>query len=115
MTGTFATVEDAFRTFQADPVERLRVKIRRLRAVQIRSMAEQPNTVTIDQFDRDVWSLESVTRVDGAEVSKGWLIDTGGGLTTAEAADLDRALDEGRVEFHGNYTWKAGSGVYSPG
>jgi 5-methylcytosine-specific restriction protein B len=115
MTGTFATVEDAFRAFRADPVERLRVNIRRLRAEQIRSMAEQPNAVTLDQFNRDVWALESATLVDGNEVSKGWLIDTGGGLTTTEAADLDRALDEGRVELHGNYTWKAESGVYSPG
>ena len=36
-------------------------------------------------------------------------------MTADEATDLDRALDEGRLELHGNYTWKAGSGVYSPG
>src|SRR5262249_32656067 len=30
-------------------------------------------------------------------------------------ADLERALDEGRLELHGNYTWKTGSGVYAPG
>ena len=78
-------------------------------------MAAKPEAVTLDQFNRDIWALESVTRLDGAEVSKGWLIDPAGGLTPSEAADLDRALGEGRLELHGNYTWKAGSGVYAPG
>ena len=115
VTGAFATIEDAFRAFQADPLECLRVKSRRVRAEQIRALATTPDAVTIDQFDRDVWTLESVTRVDGVEVGKGWLVDTSGGLSATAVADLDRAIDEGRVEFHGNYCWRVATGIYSPG
>jgi 5-methylcytosine-specific restriction protein B len=109
MTGTFGSIEEAFQAFRADPVEHLRVKVRRLRAGQIRSLASAPDAVTLDRFSRDVWALETSTIVDGQQV-KGRLFAAT--PTAAEIERFEQAIDGGRLELHGNYVWHSGTNVF---
>ncbi|HEX4611694.1 MAG TPA: hypothetical protein VH092_26090, partial [Urbifossiella sp.] len=101
---------EAFRRFRSDPVERVRVRVRRERAGQLRTMWEHPETFTLDRFNREVWLCESSTVRDGVEV-KGRLE---GALSAAEAAAFSAALDNGRLELHGNYVWAPGSSIFAP-
>jgi predicted RNA-binding protein with PUA-like domain len=91
----------AFRAFRSDPACRLHVKVRRTRESQIRELIRHPETVSLEQFHRDIWNGETSAVLDGQEI-RGQLI----GQVTLEPERLEaveRALDEGRLELHGNF------------
>jgi hypothetical protein len=103
-------LSSAYQQFHQDPLERLRVKLRRTRAAQIRTLFANPEAVSLDQFNKDIWLFESTTRLDGGE-AKGLLFSE-----TPPAAvmiqEFDEAIDEGRIELHGNYVWNPGTSVF---
>jgi hypothetical protein len=105
-------LQAAFDNFRNDPRCRLQVKVRRIRAAQIRAMAQSPGTMTLDQFQREIWNIETNTLIDGGQVTGQLYGPVSGGLD--ELATWDRALDEGKFELHGNYVWRPGSRVFGP-
>jgi hypothetical protein len=78
------TLAEAFDRFRKSPLERLRVRIRQVRAGQIRQLSSLPEEVTLDQFNKEVWNLETSTRLDGGEC-KGKLYKA---LTEVEIGDF---------------------------
>lgn len=103
----------AYQQFKNNPLERVRVKLRRVRAAQIRTIIANPEIISLEQFHRDIWSFESSTRLDGREM-KGQLFAKAP-LEEATIQAFDKALDEQRLELHGNYVWNPGSRILGAG
>jgi hypothetical protein len=96
------SLAEAFRQFRGNPVEHVRVKLRRVRAGQIRQLLQSADMITPDQFQRDIWAFETSTALDGVDVT-GRLFGTT--PTEQEVEQLDKALAENHLELHGNYVW----------
>lgn len=111
-TQVLESYKAAFARFRADPPEALRVKVRRSRAAELRSLLSHPETVTVEWFNREVWPIERGTFVHGK--SKRWIIFTEEELTAEEIQFLNLALEAGQLEFHGNYCWGVGTRIYAP-
>ena len=110
-----AAVRARFQTFQADPSEQLRIKIRRVRAVQIRRLFAHPEDIDLDVFNRDVWVFESRSLLDGEPLKElYWNIPT---LPEEQRQRVEEALDADdakALELHGNYVWGTATSVYGP-
>ncbi len=104
-------LKKAFAQYQQDPSARFMVKVRRKRAEQLRSLLANIDTLTVDIFNREVWVIESATRLRDKDI-KGTFLDKPLGME--QIAELDRALEAGELELHGNYIWRPASGIYNP-
>jgi hypothetical protein len=106
------TLSSAFATFHDDPVEQLRVHIRRERAEQLRTLLSDPHAIDLDSFNRNVWVFESATRLDGEDIK--------GQLFPEQSLDADfrdrirSGMENGKLELHGNYVWGSATYVYGP-
>ena len=106
------TLSTAFASFHGDPVEQLRVAIRRTRAEQIRSFLSNPDTVDLDSFNRNVWVFESATRLNGKDI-KGQIFSDE--LHRPKFRDqVHSGLESGTLELHGNYVWGSATYVFGP-
>jgi hypothetical protein len=101
----------AFQRYRQDPVQRLRVRVRRARSDELRRRLADDERIGLETFNRDVWQFESSTLCDGEEI-KGVLFQDPLELTRQQ--QIDDALGTGRLELHGNYVWGSGSRVYGP-
>ena len=102
-------LKEAFDAFREDPIQSFRVKLRRVRAGQIRDLLSNPDAVDLAVFNRDIWPAESET-LHGTESVTGLSFkDT---LARDRAAQLEQWLDAGELEFHGNYVWSSGARVF---
>ncbi|MBB3205164.1 putative restriction endonuclease [Rhodopirellula rubra] len=104
------SLAEAFSLFHKSPIEQLRVRLRRERAAQLREVLADWNDVTLDEFNREVWVLESETLLGGEDI-RGKLFDSGL-LDKDFAEQVAAALDAGTLELHGNYVWRPGSTIY---
>jgi hypothetical protein len=100
-----------FTAFEHDPLRCFQVKLRRVRAGQIRRLLANPAAVTLDLFNKEVWDFESRTILNGIGI-KGMIF--GKGLTPEKLAELDGALESGQLELHGNYVWGSATHIYGP-
>jgi len=99
-----------FAKFRTDPVEQLRVRIRRERAKQLREQLAGTNAIDLDYFNRDVWNFETSTLLNSTEI-RGQLFSTTNELTELRKG-VEEALGNDSLELHGNYTWGVGSRIY---
>lgn len=106
------TLVTAFETFRKEPLERLRVAVRLVRAEQIRRLLTDSYAVDLDAFNREVWLIESATSLNGRDF-KGRIFSRHP-LTPAEIDQVETALADGTLEMHGNMIWRPASGVYGP-
>lgn len=100
-----------FAAFRADAFHRLNVKVRRKRAEQLRQLLAQPENVTLEAFNCEVWPYESETLFYGEKIN----INTDifhATLDDDELADCEKALESSALELHGNYTWGNAARVY---
>lgn len=107
---TSTDLAGAFEEFRSSEIERFRVKVRRVRAKQLRELLRDPETLTLDIFNREVWQLDSGASVGGEPMSVSRLFSEE--LTVDEARSLNAALDAGQLELHGNCIWGSGTRVY---
>lgn len=107
-----APLKAAFESFRQDPFYRICVKVRLLRAGQLREILSRPDEVDLETFNREFWWGESNTLLRGEDITGVFLNDFK--LPPERVAELNAALDAGEVELHGNYVWRPGSHVYSP-
>ncbi len=104
----------AFAAFRDDPTEQLRVQIRKRRAEQIRELLSNPGTISLDQFNREIWNNESQTLLDGRDIT-GQLFPNqhqNNQLTPELISEAHSALDSNSLELHGNYLWRSGNKVF---
>ena len=104
----------AFKTFHEDPGEQLRVEIRRKRAAELRSLFAEPVSISLDEFNREVWALDSSTKLDGEAITGQLFPDQPEPLSADLCERVRTALNQGTLELHGNYHWKSGTYVYGP-
>ena len=103
------TLKTRFTQSQQDPLEHFVVRLRQLRAKQLRQLLADPATVTLEIFNREVWSLGSMM-VNGRTI--GSLQNMEIGITAAQLPELTTALDQGKIEIHGNSIWGSGTRIY---
>src|SRR5215210_2121348 len=99
----------AFERFRENPRYRFFVKVRQRRAETIRKLLSNPENVSLQTFNEEVWRLESNTRLDGRT-----LRITSFDLDADEVLEVELALDDGQLELHGNLVWHAPAGIYDP-
>lgn len=105
-------LQRAFSLYQQNSTWRFQVELRRVRAEQIRHILTNSASVTLDTFNRDVWAIESETKLDGQPITHEVL--DAERLSPERSAELKQALESGRLELHGNYTWGTASRIYGP-
>jgi len=103
------TLKARFTQFQRDPTEHFAVRLRQLRAEQLRQLLADPATVTLEIFNQEVWPIGSVM-VNGRTI--GDLLNMETRISTAQLPELTAALDQGKFEIHGNAMWGSGSRIY---
>jgi hypothetical protein len=105
-------VKREFEKFRDDPSQQFRVRLRRHRAKEIRSLMANPEDVDLNIFNRDVWWFETATKLDGQDI-KGEFLGTGT-IRESRLETFEKGLVLGKLELHGNYTWGSGTHVYAP-
>jgi hypothetical protein len=102
-----------FDQFRSDPLNILRIDLRRQRAKEIRELLTPSKEISLETFNEDVWWFESRTRLDGKTDITGRLF--GQQIVDAELAQaIRKSLNAGTLELHGNYVWGSGSRTYHP-
>lgn len=107
------TVRAAFQNFRRDPVNAFLVRVRRVRAEQLRNLISS-GRIGLDEFNAEVWRLRG--RVDFRGVDVSGLLNPLPGQTVdpARIPELGEGIESGEIELHGNLMWGAGSRVYGP-
>ena len=104
------SLDEAFARFRDNPVDQMRVMLRRKRAEQLRALLADVNNIDLDTFNRELWQLESATFLDGKDIRKR--------LFESEPPDAElceqvtAAIEADTLELHGNYVWRMASSVY---
>ncbi|MFI4851271.1 MAG: AAA family ATPase [Gimesia chilikensis] len=104
-------LQTAFNNFRKDPAQQLRVRIRRHRAEQLRKLLPQGETMSLEQFNWDIWNLESQTLLDGKDITGQLFPDQH--FTPEFIAEVHSALDSDKLELHGIYLWRSGSKIFA--
>lgn len=102
-----------FAEFREDALRRFQVKVRRRRAHEIRALLARSSELTLDVFNREVWNLETSVLLDGERLPANELFFNDD-LSADRIAELDEALDGGRLELHGNTMWGTATQVFGP-
>jgi MoxR-like ATPase len=105
-------VKAAFEKFKKDPSEICRVKLRRYRTQQLREILADPEKVDVNTFNREVWRVETSTKISGKDL-KGKLLGTDP-LSPELIGLVNAALLSGAVELHGNCMWGSATKIYAP-
>jgi MoxR-like ATPase len=110
--GGGAKLRDIFEAFRSDPLNVLKVRVRRHRAQEIRALLGANSEVGLEAFNEEVWRIESRTLAGGKDIT-GKLLN----LTKTDSAltqVIERSLEAGTLELHGNYVWGSGTYTYAP-
>src|SRR5690349_8488842 len=106
-----AEISARFAAFHIDELQQFRVRLRHTRAKQIRDLLSRPDELDLETFNREVWRLETQVLVDGVSVPVGEIFDLRG-MSESRRAELEGALRDNRLVFHGNSIWGSGTRVY---
>ncbi|MEI6180947.1 MAG: hypothetical protein WCP31_09335, partial [Chloroflexales bacterium] len=99
----------AFEKFRNQPYYRFMTKLRQRRAEQIRALFTDPNAMTLDRFNREIWQIGGRVLLRGQPIADK-IFD--GMPSLARMAELSDALDAGELEVEGNSMWRPASSVY---
>src|SRR6266508_2510607 len=102
----------AFAAFRAQPYNRFMTKLRQRRADQIREIFTNPETITFERFNHEIWQIGHRVLLGGASIADHIFDDT---IEEARVRELDAALDAGELQVEGNTIWRPASGIYGPG
>jgi hypothetical protein len=94
-----------------DPRWQFQIQQRRTRAAQLRTLLADPDAVTLDLFNREVWVFASKTLLRGQDIGSTGLLESME-LPAGRIAELQQALNTGELELHGNYMWGSAARVY---
>ena len=101
-----------FQRFRKNSFHRLSVKIRRKHSEELRELLSDIEKVDLETFNREVWRSENKPYLNGKEIDK---ISYLRKRPNPDMVDqLDKALESGNLELHGNYIWGSGSTIYLP-
>lgn len=99
-----------YAAFRADPVHRFTNALRQWRAKELRRLLAKPDTISLETFNREVWTHETSVVWRGQRVNG--LLAFYEAASTDDRIALEKALEAGEIEFHGNSIWGSGSRVY---
>lgn len=98
-----------YEAFRAAPVQAFRCEVRLTRAAQLREQLRDPDSVTLTGFNQEVWRFEAEATLDSISVKGEVYSDH---LSPDRAAELTAALQDDRLQLHGNYCWGSAATVY---
>jgi hypothetical protein len=101
----------AFAEMRRDPRWQFQIQLRRTRAAQLRTLLAVPEAVTLDLFNHEVWVFSSKTLLRGKDIGPTGIAESVL-LAPDQVADLQRGLETGELELHGNYLWGSAARVY---
>ncbi|PLS82253.1 MAG: hypothetical protein CYG60_24860, partial [Actinobacteria bacterium] len=108
--GVGKKLKEAFASFRQEPFERFVVKLRRTRAQELRKLLSDPDSIDLDEFNREVWVLERHTSLPDGDAKK---ILTGKvDVSLEKIRQMEKALEAGELKLHGNYIWGTGANIY---
>lgn len=102
-------VRAEYEAFRADAVQDFRCRVRLARVAHLKEQLSDPDAVTLASFNRDVWRFEADATLDGTSVKGEVYSDH---LSADRAAELAAALQQDRLQLHGNYCWGSAAAVY---
>lgn len=104
-------LQQLFKEFKTNPFHRLNVKIRRWRSAQLRRLLSEPENITLDIFNKQVWAFLTQAKLDGEpfELKKFFDQHT---ASPDELHTVEKAVDENRLKVEGNFIWGSGSAIY---
>jgi hypothetical protein len=73
-------------------------------------LLSNPDAIDLETFNREVWVFESATYLRGKPIN---LYDEEA-FDLEQITDVEKAIESGELELHGNYTWGTASRVYAP-
>ena len=100
---------DAFAKFRSQPYYRFMTKLRQRRAEQIRALFTDPQALSLDRFNHEIWQLGGRVLLRGQPIADK-IFD--GMPSPKRLAELSDALDAGELEVEGNSMWRPASSVY---
>jgi hypothetical protein len=100
----------AFANLRQEPFERFLIKLRQTRAQELRELLSNPNSINLEEFNREVWVLERRTSLGGQDIGKIYTSTTNPSLEKIQ--QLETALESGELDLHGNYIWGTGANAY---
>ncbi len=106
-----ATVKRLFDRFRNDPTQRFRHKLKVWRAGQIRRILAEPNQIDVETFDREILGGTCSAYLRGRDVTS--LVCPPVSLTSEDIRRLERGIDTGQLEYHGNSVWSYGGGTFA--
>jgi hypothetical protein len=83
-------IVQSFAEFKASELEQFHVWLRRQRVRQLRTLLAQPEALTLEAFNQEVWRVETATYLRGAQLPRGELLEKP--LDSHRIADLKAAL-----------------------
>ncbi len=104
-----ATLKARFTQFQHNPIEHFRVGVRQMRAQQLRQLLSDPAAISLELFNREVWPIGKMV-VNGQQI--GDLLGEEARINLSQLPELTAALDDGRLEIHGNSIWGSAAQIY---
>jgi len=109
--GGFSALRTDYERFRNSAQGRYVAKARRARVEELRALLSDPDSVSLDWFNREVWRLDSGTTVRG-ELRRLDAEAQTSNPADVDFADLEAALDAGEIEFHGNSLFRSASNVF---
>ncbi|AUI68547.1 winged helix-turn-helix domain-containing protein [Beggiatoa leptomitoformis] len=109
------SLETTFQHFQIDPLEKFRVKVRQHQAQRLRQLLANPETVSVQCFEQEVWMFESAATLNGNDVT-GRIFFNPTPLTNAEIQQFEQALETGELILEGQHIWGASANnpIFAP-
>ena len=101
---------ERFGAFRESRLARFIVSARRRRAGELRTLLGDPESVTLEIFNREVWRLDGGTTLDGEALGQN--VWSAAEIDQALFDRLESALEQGRLEMHGNTMWGSATRVY---
>lgn len=102
-------LREQFVTFRQSRPEQVRIAVRRHRVSQLQSII-RTGPVDLEVFNKEVWPFESSSSLDGAPFNARRFFEVL--PSDSLLSQVERALEGGGLELHGNYIWGTGSRVY---
>jgi hypothetical protein len=103
-------LKDEYAAFAASELEQFRVGIRRERATELRELLANPDQMTLEIFNHEVWRVNEYFALDGQRFPIRELFDKP--LSPERLSELSKALTAGELELHGNCLWGSGARIF---
>lgn len=106
------TVTKAFQRFRESRNVQFAVRLRRHRAKELRNLLNDPFSIDLNTFNRDVWVVWTTATLNDEDVLS--LLHPDANPSDEQLDTLESGLRENKLEVHGNCMWGSATRIYGP-